>query len=111
MAMEKHDLWSTSVDADHLAPQMLLEMLPNCFSQVFTMTFPKKSLACEGPLLAESGPSFQRFLRFLNVRFREKQTFNMKRNRLVPRRNGHQMYTWGEFEATDVGRIRPNVLI
>ena len=55
MAMEKHDLWSTSVDADHLAPQMLLEMLPNCFSQVFTMTFPKKSLACEGPLLAVSG--------------------------------------------------------
>jgi hypothetical protein len=33
---------------------MLLEMLPNCFSQVFTMTFPKKSLACEGPLLAET---------------------------------------------------------
>ncbi len=26
-------------------------------------------------------------------RFREKQTFNMKQNRLVPRRSGHQMGT------------------
>lgn len=68
MAMEKHDLWSTSVDADHLAPQMLLEMLPNCFSQVFTMTFPKKSLACEGPLVAESRISDRRFSNILSGR-------------------------------------------
>ena len=27
------------------------------------------------------------------------------------RRSGHQMGTWGEFEVTDVGRVRPNVLI
>jgi len=41
------------------------------------------------PLLAESGPSYCRYWRRLNVRFPEKQTFNMNQNRLVPRWSGH----------------------
>jgi hypothetical protein len=42
-------------------------------------------LSPQCPLVAESGPSILRFFEYLNVRFREKQTFNIKQNRLVPR--------------------------
>jgi hypothetical protein len=51
------------------------------------------------PQLAESGLSDSSISDELNVRFREKRTFNMKRNRLVPRQSGHQMGTWDVFEA------------
>ncbi len=65
----------------------------------------------ERPLLAVSGQSKCCFSLILNDRFREKQTFNMKQIRLVPRQSGHQMGNWSEFETIDAGRIRPNLLI
>ncbi len=67
------------------------DWIENCFDRSATRW---RWHLSERPLLAVSGPSFQWFSRYLNVRFREKRTFNMKQNRLVPRRSGHQMGTW-----------------
>ncbi len=68
-------------------------------------------MTCDRLLLAESGPSNSTKSHRPYVRFREKQTFNMKQNRLVPRRSGHQMGTWGDFGQDSGWRVVPNSLI